>query len=274
MPRIQQGSRLGAGGAEGELDTRDWYDNLFNMVKPEQLPRPPNLVATVAARLRLEIRGKHAVGEKLATEASLAERFGVSRTVLREAVATLRTEGVLETRQGSGIYVARTKDEPVFRLTRAVERERHLRSVYELRFGLEVASAGLAAIHRAEADLRALGKALAAMDRPETRPAADLRFHATIAAATGNAHYQGLVALLAKELSGLIKEANSAGTDYRRPEVEVLLAEHHRIHDAIAAGNPEAARAAMEVHLHNSAHRFSIEIRGMSSGHGAPAVKG
>ncbi|BFL66142.1 FadR/GntR family transcriptional regulator [Roseomonas mucosa] len=243
------------------------------MVKPGHLQRPLNLVATVSAQLRREVRDKHAVGEKLATEAALAERFGVSRTVLREAVAALRTEGMLESRQGSGIYVVRTDQEPVFRLTRAAERERHLRSVYELRFGLEVASAGLAALHRGEADLRALGKALAAMERSETRPAADLRFHATIAAATGNEHYQGLVALLAKELSGLIREANSGATDYRTPEGPVLLAEHQRIHDAIAASDAEAARTAMARHLQNSAQRFSIEIRGMGlSGQAASAV--
>ncbi|MFC7739360.1 FadR/GntR family transcriptional regulator [Roseomonas sp. GCM10028921] len=243
------------------------------MVKPDHLQRPPNLVITVAERLRHEIRDKHAVGEKLATEAALAERFGVSRTVLREAVVALRTEGMLETRQGSGIYVARKQEEPVFRLTRASERERHLRSVYELRSGLEVASAGLAAIHRSEADLHVLGKALVAMEQPQTRPAADLRFHAAIAAATRNEHYRGLVMLLAKELSGLIREANSGAADYRKPEAEVLLAEHHRIHDAIAAGDAEAARTAMAMHLHNSAQRFSIEIRGMGlSGRAVPAV--
>jgi len=241
---------------------------MANMVNPDQLPRPPNLVSAVAARMRRDIHEKHAVGEKLPTEAALAERFGISRTVLREAVAALRSEGLLETRQGSGIYVSRTHEEPVFRLTRAAERERHLRSVYELRFGLEVASAGLAAIYRSAGDLRSLGRALVDMEKPETRPAADLRFHATIAAATQNEHYRTLVALLAKELSELIREANSGAADYRAPPAEILLAEHHRIHDAIAGGDAEAARQAMEIHLYNSARRFDIEIRGMGQPEG------
>lgn len=232
------------------------------MVNPGQTHRIPHLVSTVAERLRREIRNKHAVGDKLATEAALAERFGISRTVVREAIATLRSEGLLETRQGSGIYVARTSAEPIFRLTRAGAREQHLRSVYELRFGLEVASAGLAAIHRTATDLRALGRELEAMTQPETRPAADLRFHAGIAAATRNEHYKGLISLLAKELSGLIRDANSGVGDYLTPPADVLLAEHHDIHDAIVRADPEAARVAMMMHLSNSAKRFGIEIRG------------
>ncbi len=241
---------------------------MINMVKAPVIPRLPHLVSTVAAELRDDIREHHEIGDKLPTEAALAERFGVSRTVIREAVATLRTEGVLETRQGSGIFVARTRAEPVFRLTRSAAWEQHLRSILELRLGLEVAAAGLAAVYRTERDLEVLDEALNAMATPEMRRSGDLRFHTALAAASRNEHYARLLPLLTREISALIREAHSDKGLYRLPPSETLVAEHRRIYDAIRMGNSQAARTAMETHLHNSAHRFDIEIRGM--GHVEP----
>jgi DNA-binding FadR family transcriptional regulator len=233
------------------------------MVKAPAIPRLPYLVTTVAAELRDSIRDQHSLGDKLPTEAVLAERFGVSRTVIREAVATLRTEGLLETRQGSGIFVARTRQELVFRFARSAAWEQHLRSIYELRFGLEVAAAGLAAIYRTDHDLQELEEALAAIAAPETRRAADLRFHTALAAASRNEHYERLLPLLAGELSVLIREAHRGCGAYQIPKGEFLVAEHRAIHDAILQQDADAARAAMEAHLHSSAHRFDIKIRGM-----------
>jgi len=247
------------------LDWLNWYDNLINMVKSDPL-RPLGLVATVSDRLRAEIRERHSVGDKLATEAALAERFSISRTVVREAIAALRTEGLLETRQGSGIFVARTEGEVVFRLSRSDGRDAHRRAIYELRFGLEVTAAGLAAVHRSAKDLNVLDAALVAMTVAETRAEADLRFHAAVAAATGNAHYVGLTALLTRELSTLVREARDGTVDYRWPAAEQLLEEHRRVRDAVAAGDADAARSAMAAHLHASARRFGMALRGVGRG--------
>ncbi|MCI0756098.1 FadR/GntR family transcriptional regulator [Teichococcus vastitatis] len=244
------------------------------MVNAPAIPRLPYLVSSVAAGLRDSIRNQHSLGDKLPTEAVLAERFGVSRTVIREAVATLRTEGLLETRQGSGIFVARTRQELVFRFARSAAWEQHLRSIYELRLGLEVAAAGLAAIYRTDDDLQRLEEALAVMAIPESRRAADLRFHTALAAASRNEHYEGLLPLLAGELSVLIREAQRGCGVYKAPTGEFLVAEHRTIHEAILQQDADAARAAMEIHLHNSARRFDIEIRGMGRPpHSASAVE-
>jgi DNA-binding FadR family transcriptional regulator len=243
---------------------------MINMVKAPTIPRTPHLVSTVAARLREDIRARHQVGDKLPTEAALAEHYGVSRTVIREAVATLRTEGLLETRQGSGIFVARTREDLVFRLPRSAAREQHLRSIYELRFGLEVSAAGLAAVYRTEQDLLALGDALNEMALPESRRPADIRFHTALATASQNEHYGRLLPLLAQELSVLIREAHHDASEYQVPPSEVLVAEHRAILDAIQRRDPDAARGAMETHLHNSARRFEIEIRGL----GHPEARG
>jgi DNA-binding FadR family transcriptional regulator len=243
---------------------------MLNMVKAPSIPRIPHLVSAVVAQMRGTIRDQHQLGDKLPTEAALAEHYGVSRTVVREAVATLRTEGLLETRQGSGIFVARTREDLVLRLPRSAAREQHLRSIYELRFGLEVAAAGLAAVYRTEHDLLALGDALTEMAVPETRRPADLRFHTALAAASRNEHYERLLPLLAQELGVLIREAHHDASEYRVPPSEILIAEHRVIRDAIQRQEPDAARQAMETHLHHSARRFDIEIRGL----GHPDARG
>jgi GntR family transcriptional repressor for pyruvate dehydrogenase complex len=241
---------------------------MINMVKAPAIPRIPHLVSAVAARMRDNIRDQHAVGDKLPTEAALAEHYGVSRTVIREAVATLRTEGLLETRQGSGIFVARTREELVLRLPRSAAREQHLRSIYELRFGLEVSATGLAAVYRTEQDLLALGDAVNEMALPASRRTADIRFHTALATASQNEHYGRLLPLLAKELSVLIYEAHQDASEYRVPPSETLVAEHRAICNAIQRRDADAARRAMETHLHNSARRFDIEIRGLGQPNG------
>jgi DNA-binding FadR family transcriptional regulator len=243
---------------------------MANMVKAPTIPRMPHLVSAVAAEMRENIRTQHQVGDKLPTEAALAEHYGVSRTVIREAVATLRTEGLLETRQGSGIFVARTREDLVLRLPRSAAREQHLRSIYELRFGLEVSATGLAAVYRTEQDLLALGDALNAMALPESRRPADIRFHTALATASQNEHYGRLLPLLGQELTVLLREAHRDTSEYRLPSSEVLVAEHRAILDAIQRRDPEAARKAMEIHLHTSARRFDIEIRGL----GQPGARG
>jgi GntR family transcriptional repressor for pyruvate dehydrogenase complex len=70
-------------------------------------------VASVEAMLRRAIaEGRYPVGAKLPTEAALTRDLGVSRTVLREAVAALRAEGLLASRQGAGVFVLRARRRP------------------------------------------------------------------------------------------------------------------------------------------------------------------
>ena len=121
-----------------------------------------NLVATMADTLRREIvEGRLQPGDKLPTEAALGASANVSRTVVREAVASLRAEGLVETRQGAGALVlAAPKRLPATGEVEAATVD-DIVAVLELRLAVEVEAAALAATRRDGIDLKALEAALA-----------------------------------------------------------------------------------------------------------------
>src|SRR5262245_7097850 len=110
--------------------------------------------------------GRFAPGARLPTEAELTRAAGVSRTVVREAVAALRAEGLVVTRQGVGAFVSAAPQQAPFRIDH--ERLHNLEEilyVMELRLCVEVESAGLAAERATRVQVRAIDAALEAMDR-------------------------------------------------------------------------------------------------------------
>lgn len=109
-----------------------------------------NLVVQVSAELRQSIQsGSVKAGDKLPSEAKLTEAFGVSRTVIREAIAALRADGLVEARQGAGVFVREAPPQEALpfqdldynRISSVIE-------LLELRTGVEVEAAGLAAVRR------------------------------------------------------------------------------------------------------------------------------
>ncbi|KAB2875677.1 MAG: FadR family transcriptional regulator, partial [Bauldia sp.] len=119
------------------------------------LRAPRNLTSELASRLSEEIvAGKLAPGTRLPTEHELMRSFGVSRTVVREAIAALRSEGLVETRQGSGAFVAADSRRRPFRIDpEGLESVEQVLDVLELRICIEVEAAGLAAERRSTADI-------------------------------------------------------------------------------------------------------------------------
>ena len=160
-----------------------------------------NLAEQVMARLSADIRGgRLAPGTRLPTEQMLRAELGVSRTVVREAVAALRADGLIVTRRGSGAYVADPSAGP-FRIVppRATSLSDIL-NVMELRLAVEVQAAGLAA-ERADrkqlGSIRAAWRAIdAALKRGEGAVVEDFAFHRAIAEATGNDQFPGFLAYL------------------------------------------------------------------------------
>src|SRR3954467_11461998 len=109
--------------------------------------------------------GRLAPGERLPTEQELTRAARVSRTVVREAVAALRAEGLVITRQGVGAFVSAAPQHAPFR----IEPERmqtlaDILNVMELRLGVEIESAGIAAARASKVQLRAIGNALSAIE--------------------------------------------------------------------------------------------------------------
>jgi DNA-binding FadR family transcriptional regulator len=221
------------------------------------------LTREIAERIAGEIAGaKLPPGAKLPTEQEMVTAMGVSRTVVREAVAALRAQGLVITRQGAGAFVAPDIESRPFRLAfDGLPSIAEVLEVMELRAGVEVEAAALAAERATAAARRRVGKALAAIDtalrRGESAIDEDFAFHRAIAAATGNPQFLHFLEYLGR----FIIPRQSIRVAAHRPEgqrayLETSQREHVAIHDAIATGNPGAAREAMQRHLGNSQARY------------------
>jgi len=224
--------------------------------------RPRTLALELVDALSDRIRdGRLATGAKLPTEAAVMQAFGVSRTVVREAISKLQAAGLVSTRHGVGTFVVGLGDAAPFRI--APEQFATLRdviAVLELRSGIETEAAALAALRRTAqslVDMRAALDAFAAA-LAEGRDAVgpDFQFHLEIARATQNAHFAELMGSLGSMIIPRARLASAepvgeAPSDYLRR----VNGEHENIFDAIASQDPEAARAAMRTHLANSRER-------------------
>ena len=224
--------------------------------------RPRTLALALVEALGDRIRdGVIAPGEKLPTEAEVMAEFGVSRTVVREALSKLQAAGLVQTRHGIGTFVAEPSDAVSFRI--APEQMATLRdviAVLELRIGLETEAAGLAAQRRSDDNLRSMRSALDAFTTANKggRDAvgADFQFHLEIARATQNAHFAELMNTLGAMIipRARLDPADEASQE-RRAYLRRVNAEHESIYDAIAGQDSDAARAAMRMHLANSRER-------------------
>ncbi|MCE8036213.1 FadR/GntR family transcriptional regulator [Halomonas sp. MCCC 1A11062] len=218
-----------------------------------------SLSVHVADQLEVLItEGKIAVGDKLPPESSLCDSFGVSRTVIREAITHLKSLGLVETRRGVGTTVLRSttvEAMPAKRISPTTVED--ILHVLELRLNLEPAAAALAAERHDEEDSRILEEKHAAF--LEARAAKsqarveDYEFHYAIAAATKNPFFKVFYEQLSQGAIPRAKlmsiEINTAATDKYLARVEE---EHTYILEAILARDSEAAREMMYQHLNRA----------------------
>lgn len=228
----------------------------FSALKPSA-----KLSDQVASALEAEIRaGRIQAAEKLPTEAVLAQQFQVSRTVVREAISRLKSLGLVDSRQGSGVYVQAPGIEPLqFTLPHAASREAVMQIV-EVRRALESEVAELAALRRSEADLAAIRQAMQriaeAVSAGRDGVEEDVLFHRAIAQAAGNPFLISTLDYLAQFLKGAtrVTRANEARrTDF----AEAVTQEHTLIVHAIEAADPAGARAAAAQHMKNALARIA-----------------
>lgn len=214
----------------------------------------------VADALAAEIKaGRLAVGAKLPTEAVLVAQFAVSRTVVREAVSRLKSLGLVDSRQGSGVYVRPQGFAPLnFDARYAVSKSAVVQMV-EVRRGLEAEVAGLAAERRSADDVQRVRQAIEALNEAVRQGgdgvSEDVQFHRAIADAACNPFLISTLEYLSQFLRGAtqVTRANEARrADFARQVAE----EHERIYQAIAAGDPVAARAAAAGHMDNAIRRI------------------
>lgn len=229
-----------------------------------ELPRrrPRSLALELVEALGDRIRdGRLAAGDKLPTEAEFMAEFGVSRTVVREAISKLQASGLVQTRHGIGTFVVGLGDAAPFRL--APEQFATLRdviAVLELRIGIETEAASLAAQRRNTGNLRQMRAALdavaAAVEEGRDAVGPDFQFHLEIARATQNAHFAELMSSLGTMIIPRARlDAMPDLDDEQRQYLKRVNSEHESIYDAIRNQDSEAARAAMRTHLANSRER-------------------
>jgi DNA-binding FadR family transcriptional regulator len=226
--------------------------------------RLPEQIAAIIARQIAD--GLYAPGAKLPTESRLSEAFGVSRSVVREALSRLKTEGRCASRQGKGILVLDPAVRTSFRMD-GTDRlsSRELAQFYEMRAIIEGETAALATRRRKSCDLARLRRCLARMaqaveDRSDGAPA-DLKFHRIIAEMSGNKYLKDLMDYLNGKAGAVIRTArNHSSRDAKLPAA--VQKEHEEIFHALAAGDEARARTVTLRHLKNAARRLGIKQLG------------
>lgn len=227
-----------------------------------QLERPDSLVQRVVGAIRAEIDAGHLPAEsRLPTEQQLSERLNVSRSVVREAIAQLKSDGILVARRGAGSFISQTPSGTVFRLPSQAGSKLDLAQLFEMRLWIETQAATAAARRRTPADLKRMKDAIREMEKKrndfEAASAADVAFHRAIASATKNEYFLAFHDFLRGQLAVARRAqwentALSAG-DYAQRE-------HGELFDAIERGDHRAAAASAERHLRAAAKRQGIEL--------------
>ena len=233
-----------------------------NKVQP--LTKHKSLAQELVDALGDRIRdGRLKVGDKLPSEAAIEAQYGVSRTVVREAISRLQAAGLVVTRHGIGTFIVGLNDNPTFKLSQEdFTTLKDVIAVLELRIGIEVEAASLAAMRRTDKNLKDIETSLkaiqTAIEAGQDAVAADFQFHLNIVRASQNPYYADLMVSLGTSIiprARLEKGKSTQLAEDREAYLRKVNMEHESILNAIRNQDPEAARAAMRTHLTNSKER-------------------
>lgn len=222
-----------------------------------------SLTQELVERLRSEIAtGRLLPGERLPTEQSMGVAMGVSRTVVREAVAALKADGLVITRQGSGAFVSSDTQRRGFLIDPVgLGTYDHVLQILELRLAIEVEAAALASLRAPGKAVREIDSALKsfgrAVRRGESAVIEDFAFHRAIAVSTTNPQFTGLLEFLGLFIipRQSIRAQNRTSED-QASYLEQIYSEHQSICTAIMRSDPDAARESMRAHLTRSGERY------------------
>ncbi|HWK95380.1 MAG TPA: FadR/GntR family transcriptional regulator [Pseudolabrys sp.] len=205
------------------------------------------------------VNGEFAVNARLPSETELATRFGASRPVVREALARLRDDGVIVSRQGSGSYVKRRPDVAVLNLSPGGSID-DIQRCFEFRHGLEGTAAALAAERWEDADLAEIRASFAALEEAiknaELGVEADERFHSAVARATHNPYYVSVQSSLQPHIRYGMNVNRNLSLLRAAERVRLVQDEHRAILEAIVNRDPDKARDAMQLHIANARRRM------------------
>lgn len=208
-------------------------------------------------------RGELIDGGRLPAENEIAQKFGVSRPIVRETLSRLRDEGLIISRRGSGSYVKKTAAhvELAARIGFGpISSLEQITKCYAFRIAVEGEAACHAATNRSKADLAAIRESLAGLDNVIQAKLVggevDFLFHMAVTRASGNEWFVSAIAAMRQQIEFTIGLARTLSMSRSAAHIGGVQAEHVMIYKAIEAGEHEAAKAAMRLHLSNACDRI------------------
>ena len=218
--------------------------------------RPKKISEEIVSQVKQLIsKGELKPGDRIPSERELATMLGVSRPSVREAIMVLEAMGFVESRQGGGTYVKALTEASIMNpLAKLVEKRdpELLRSLAEVRMGLESWSAYLAAQRATDSDIAEIRRLYKIMEKQAAKggwsPDVDAEFHYAITSASHNSLQMHVLDSIHSLFHATIQVALM---EFYQQEghVQLLLTHHHDIMEAIAAHDPELARKKMMEHL-------------------------
>ncbi|MDQ0322599.1 DNA-binding FadR family transcriptional regulator [Pararhizobium capsulatum DSM 1112] len=212
--------------------------------------------------------GQFPPGTKLPSESRLSQAHGVSRTVVREAIAALRADRLVEARQGAGVFVLEPTAAPAPSLSLQdidPARVSSMIELLELRTAVEVEAAGLAALRRSPAQEEVIIErhyaVRACLNAGVSSAEADFALHLAIAEATNNPRFREFLAMIGQNVIPRAALRNDDKEADQQAYIRMLDDEHADIVSAISAGDEDGARDAMRRHLRGSQARYRALLR-------------
>ncbi|WP_440411389.1 FadR/GntR family transcriptional regulator [Neorhizobium petrolearium] len=238
--------------------------------KPDTGKGSKTLVSKLGDALRQAITaGQFPPGSRLPSEAQLTEAHGVSRTVVREAIAALRADRLVEARQGAGVFVLEpptSAKAPMLSLSNIdLARVSSMIELLELRTAVEVEAAGLAALRRSPAQEEVIldrhYAVRACLEASMPTSEADFALHLAIAEATNNPRFREFLTMIGRNLIPRAALRSDDSETDQAAYIKLLDDEHNAIVAAISNGDEEGAREAMRRHLRGSQLRYRALLR-------------
>ena len=221
---------------------------------------PEELASIIISRIE---GGDFKLGDVLPSEQALADMYKVSRTVVREALARLKYEGIILSKRGSGPVVCSIEPLKGLDVDINTNAEKALSSFFEFRLLMEGEAAALAAIRHSDADAAMLKEYLIqmqkALDEKTSGADPDYRFHGLIADAADNEYIANFTKNLSTKIWMRVYSARGLSNQVKTT-AHIVLDEHNSLYEAIIGRDPHRARAAAQTHILCSARRQNIKV--------------
>ncbi|WP_018609384.1 FadR/GntR family transcriptional regulator [Uliginosibacterium gangwonense] len=233
----------------------------MNDKQPARVPGTNRVDVVYAGIIEAMSNGEYPENGRLPTETELAQKYGVSRPTVREALSRLRLDGLIASRRGSGSYMLRRPDRNIKRFA-PIESIADVQRCFAFRIAIESTSAGLAAEYRTSRDLDEIARAYDLMEEARTRDENvafvdhDLQFHLALARASQNVFFVTSLEMIIEQMRVGMRLALNLSLERERVWRELVQVEHRDIMAAIEKGSSVDAAEAMRFHLANARRRL------------------